>query len=164
MPSGSMLMQVKSVQDTYVEGSQSGVPPVVCFDIGGVMARICHTWQDAARAACVECALPADPALPLIAFEPFHQYQAAQISLDQYLLQLGELLGVTPSQALGVHKGILVDMYPGMEEFLDRLRDQGYRLGCLSNTNAPHWEELIFAERFAPIGRLELKWPRTKLA
>jgi len=130
---------------------------IAIFDIGGVMAKICHTWQEAAEAAGVACHLSANKPFPLISFEPFIEYQADKISIDKYLLELGELLGVDTEQALRVHNGILVDMYPGIDTFLDQLRAQGYRLGCLSNTNAPHWQELITSERFAPIGRLEYK-------
>lgn len=129
----------------------------VVFDLGGVLARICHTWQEALSTAAVESTLPAEPPRRLMDLPTFDAYQAGEIELDTYLDSIAEYTGCDRSEALHVHNSIIIELYPGVSEIVDELHAKGYKTGCLSNTNPPHWEELAFADRFHAIRNTEYK-------
>jgi HAD superfamily hydrolase (TIGR01509 family) len=116
-------------------------PRVVVFDLGGVLVRICRTWQHAAESAGVRHALSAE-LIPLSGFEPFEEYQAGTSERECYLTHLAEFLGVGVAEALDVHNGILVEPYPGALDLVQELHGRGLRTGCLSNTNEPHWHTM----------------------
>jgi FMN phosphatase YigB (HAD superfamily) len=132
-------------------------PDAVVFDLGGVMAEICHTWQDAARSAQVHCSKLSGEATALTSFPAFDLYQSGDISIDEYLAELSENVGCKPDDALKLHNGILVTEYPGILELVKELQNQGIRTGCLSNTNPPHWEVLALNGQYPAIHSLEMK-------
>ncbi len=121
------------------------------------MAEISHTWEDAAACSGVVCKNLGSGVTKLTAFHAFDEYQADAISLDEYLSELAKFVGCAPEEALKVHNGILVVEYPGVLQLVEELRAKGYRLGCLSNTNAPHWEVLALNGQYPAINSLEMK-------
>jgi glucose-1-phosphatase len=129
---------------------------VVVFDLGGVVIRINHTWEDAARFAGISTQWEPDGATPLIGFPLLDAYQKGDLELDDYLVQLAEYAGCTPPEALRIHNGILREEYPGVLELVGDIELAGMITGCLSNTNAAHWEALT-SERFPATLRLERK-------
>ncbi|AIE84729.1 HAD family hydrolase [Fimbriimonas ginsengisoli] len=129
---------------------------LVTFDVGGVLIRICHTWQACAREAGVDIKWPAQPEIALTDFPAFDAYQMGAIDLDDYLARLAEWLGCSPEEAGRVHDGILVEPYPGTEELVAELQDRGELTACLSNTNEPHWQA-FFGGRFPAVARLDSK-------
>jgi len=132
-------------------------PSNVVFDLGGVMAEISHTWEDAALCAGVTCSNLRSHSTKLTALDAFEPYQAGQISLDEYLGRLAEFAGCSPEDALRVHNGILVEEYPGIRQLVDDLHQKGVRTGCLSNTNPPHWDVLALNGQYPAIHSLEMK-------
>jgi putative hydrolase of the HAD superfamily len=132
-------------------------PSVVCFDIGGVLAQICHTWQDAAQVAGVTHGLPLSPSSRLIDLAEIHTYQSGELSYHEYLAALGTHLSCSAEDAERVHRGILVVEYPGVDQLEADVRAAGWTTGCLSNTNEPHWIELIDPARFPTIAGLDFK-------
>jgi putative hydrolase of the HAD superfamily len=129
----------------------------VVFDIGGVVIKICHTWQEALKVAGVRSESLGETSVPLIDFPPFNAYQANEITYDEYLGELGAFLAISVSEAERTHLCILGSTYPGMSELIDELNSKDVLTGCLSNTNAPHWKELTETDRFAPIARLRFR-------
>lgn len=138
-------------------GGRNAVGMVV-FDLGGVLLRIHHDFQGAAKQARLET-LPGEPPLGITAFENFNRYQAGQLGLRPYLISLAERLGVTEEQALEIHRSIPIGPYPGADELLADLRTAGIRTGCLSNTNAVHWEMFCSPDLFPGIASIEAKMP-----
>jgi len=136
---------------------QEQVPEIVVFDLGGVLARICHTWEDVVQGAGVPHGLDLAGRTPLSAFPDFDPYQAGQTKLDTYLDRLANFVGCDREHALRVHNGILVEPYPGSEALIAEIESAGVRTGCLSNTNVPHWEDLALNGRFPAIHRLQSK-------
>jgi putative hydrolase of the HAD superfamily len=130
---------------------------LVVFDLGGVLVRICHTWQEVARTTGAVCALDPQGNTPLTAFPEFDLYQAGEVSLGVYLEALVRFTGCAAGDALRMHNGILVEAYPGTEELVTELEAAGIGTGCLSNTNEPHWIDLAMNGRFPAIVRLERK-------
>ena len=124
---------------------------VVVFDLGGVLARICHTWQEAIATANVSATLPAHPPIGLTQLPEFDLYQSNDISLEAYLDSISAFTGCDRARALDVHNAIIIELYAGVREIIDQLHSQGTETGCLSNTNEPHWQELAFSDRFHAI-------------
>lgn len=128
----------------------------VCFDLGGVMIEIAHTWGTAADVVGVPIAQDRRE-MPFLAFEDFDTYQAGAIDEATYARELGVWLGCRPDQAIRVHDGILMASHPGMAEVVHDLKEAGFHTGCLSNTNALHWTELTDSGRFPEIAALDLR-------
>ena len=132
-------------------------PKVAIFDLGGVLVRICQTWQEAVAVAGLPTTLPADGPVLLTDFPAFNAFQATEISESQYLQALAAFVGVSVDRAIDVHVGILCDQYPGVEDVVNGLKAAGIRTGCLSNTNAAHWTTMTETDRFAAIARLDYR-------
>ena len=128
---------------------------MVVFDLGGVLVRICHSWQEAATVAGVNHVLPPEPSVPFPALPAFDAYQVGEMSLDGYLNALGEMLGCDTAQALHVHNSILIGLYDEIDTLLTDLKRRGVTVGCMSNTNAAHWKELRETDRFDAIRKIE---------
>jgi glucose-1-phosphatase len=118
---------------------------LVVFDLGGVVVRICRSWQEACNAVG-------------IAYEPrairadlhdqrralVRAYEVSAIESDEYFRQLSILTDniYTPSEVQRVHEGWILSEYSGVAELIDDLHQAGVRTGVLSNTNASHWRQL----------------------
>ena len=132
-------------------------PTIVVFDLGGVMAKICHTWQDACTSAGVKSNRLPPGATPLAELKTFDLYQAGKITLQAYLEDLAQFIGCKTEDSLAVHNGILVAPYPGIDELVREVQDLGLGTGCLSNTNEPHWEVLTLNGRYPAVQALDMK-------
>lgn len=128
---------------------------LVCFDLGGVLARIRRNWQACANAAGVVAQLPLGET-ELSDFKPFDHLQLGATSSNEYLRQLGDYLSVSPDEALAVHIAILNRPYEETHELICDLRGSGLRTACLSNTNQLHWE-ILDSRAFPGIHDLEFK-------
>ncbi len=128
----------------------------VCFDIGGVMIRICHTWNAALAQVALTPSKPLADALPLGGFLAFDAFQDGAVTFDEYAAQLGDFLGIELEQAKIAHNAILKEMYPGTLEIVRELQSAGLVTGCLSNTNTPHWETM-HSGKFPNIHELKVR-------
>ncbi len=126
---------------------------VVCFDLGGVLVKIRHTWED-----CLEATGHSDLLVPqtqLPEFPLFDAYQQGAVSTQEYLDALAIYLGVdSPAEAAVVHRAIIVEPYEGTDLLVSALSESGAKTGCLSNTNALHWEKMS-GPGFPAVGRLD---------
>jgi len=118
---------------------------MVCFDLGGVVVRICRTFEEAALAAGV-------PLRDRLAFARVAEGLERLLALNQ----LGEIeppdlhrrMSETvdglyaPHEVAAIHAAVLQGEYPGMAELLARLGGCGVATACLSNTDPHHWAEL----------------------
>ncbi len=129
----------------------------ICFDLGGVLVKIHHTWNAAAQAAGIKLRPGLKPNYRLTEFVPLEKRQAGELNFDDYLQALGADLGISSEQARQVHAAILVGEYPGALVFVQDLQSAGYKLGCLSNTNAAHWEILMDAAQYPALALLQTK-------
>jgi putative hydrolase of the HAD superfamily len=124
-------------------------PRLVCFDLGGVLIRICRSWSESCAAAGValreaehfsaEATVRARRALG-------DRYQLGQISVDDYLRGTHEIIRGLYSLAEleRVHSAVLIAEYPGVSELVARLNaTPGVTTACLSNTNHAHWQQLL---------------------
>lgn len=128
---------------------------MICFDIGGVLVKICQSWQEALAAAGVPGILPPEPKLSLSITTPLTHYQDGKLDLDGYLVKIGVYLGCSPAEAARVHRAILIEEYHGVFDLVQELKERGHRTACLSNTNAEHWDLLTQPQLFPAIGLLD---------
>lgn len=115
----------------------------VCFDLGGVVVRIAYHWAEMLR----RCGIPVPPHVreddDLHAMPQFERYQASEIDDERYLGLLADYLGIEGREAARVHRSMLIEPFPGVLEIVESLNARGIVTGCLSNTNALHWEVLL---------------------
>jgi putative hydrolase of the HAD superfamily len=129
----------------------------VVFDLGGVMVRINRTWQDAARTAGVNIGLPPTPPVGLGDLTIFNHWQAARTGPQDYYDALAEALSISHDEARRVHDCILMEPYPGTEALVHELHSLGFHTGCLSNTNAPHFDLMTSPAHYPNIAALQTK-------
>jgi glucose-1-phosphatase len=118
---------------------------VVLLDLGGVVVRICRTWEEACARAGVT---PRDPEL-------FHrddltqrrrhiveQYQTGRIECEVFYTAISDASAglYTPDEVRRVHHAWTLEDYPGVAALITRLTStHRVTVGCLSNTNHAHW-------------------------
>lgn len=119
---------------------------LVCFDLGGVLVRICRDWQEGCVAAGIE-------------HRDFRPERGHDDRRDELVrtLQRGELRdadfhrsmsqlldGVwSPEEVAQVDRAWIVEPYPGTIQIIEGLHEAGLETACLSNTSADHWTTLV---------------------
>lgn len=130
----------------------------VCFDLGGVVARISYHWAEMLTRAGYPVPAYISPTDLVTAMPEFEPFQDGAISLDEYLERLGAYFGgLTPEEGLRIHNSMLVEPFPGVLEIVEDLNARGFVTGCLSNTNAPHWEHMLWSGRFPAIMAMPIR-------
>lgn len=135
-------------------------PRLVCFDLGGVLIRICRSWSEACALAGFELRR-AD----LLASQTWmsrrkaiiDRYQRGALSTSAYLSALSEAVEglYTPSEIEQIHEVWTQDPYPGAEALIDALLDRpDVRIACLSNTNDAHWQRLTRVTKYRLLTKL----------
>lgn len=117
----------------------------VCFDLGGVVARISYHWSELLHRSGFRVPDHIQPGHELTSIPVFETFQSGLIGTAEYYRELGSALELTSSQAEVIHRNILIEPFPGVLEIVQELTSRGIVTGCLSNTNAPHWEQLLTA-------------------
>lgn len=126
---------------------------LVCFDLGGVLVRITLDLREAARRAGLSVAHDCPKSFADV--PEFAEYQAGRMDNSAYATALGCVLGLSPAEAVAVHNHILIEPYPGTQELVLEVGSV-FRTGCLSNTNALHWDEMRGGDRFPHVRQLEV--------
>ncbi|MEY4549030.1 MAG: hypothetical protein RL685_5225 [Pseudomonadota bacterium] len=127
---------------------QSSTERVVCFDLGGVLVRICRSWDE----ACVQAQLPyrvpelmASEAYRSRRHDVVEQYQRGALVCEAYYDELSRAVGGAYSsvEVERIHSVWTLQEYPGALELVrDLNRMPSVTTACLSNTNAAHWRRL----------------------
>ena len=129
----------------------------VVFDLGGVIVRIHHSWQQAATVAGVHVANnPAhDPTRHRAAEfgKIVSEHQRGVLSHDDFCEGVSELTAslVSARDVARIHESVIVGAYEGAEQLLLDLKQRGVSTACLSNTNQRHWELMGSIAAFAAI-------------
>jgi FMN phosphatase YigB (HAD superfamily) len=125
---------------------------VVCFDLGGVLVRICETWAE----ACARAALPVRNA-DYFASDAWHEprrhagdrYQSGQLECASYFAELAALSDgpFSAAEIEQLHHAWTLEHYPGALDLVRALNARpGVVTACLSNTNHSHWVRLVGAD------------------
>lgn len=123
-------------------------PRVICFDIGGVLVRICRSWAEACEMAGVPVHgrdwLMSEQAIAARAVV-MRAYQNGELSTEAYYQgMLGALeQRYTLDEIARIHDAWLLEEYAGIRELVAELAGvPGITTACLSNTNERHWDVL----------------------
>lgn len=132
---------------------------LVCFDLGGVIIRLCQTWQERCCAAGLELRRPElwdkiDPAREAL----FMQYMTGQITGIDFSHKLSEHIDqiYSPSEIVDILDAWLVDEYEGLSQIVDQLHEIGMDTAALSNTTHEHWARM---NEFPTVLRLKNLFP-----
>jgi len=124
---------------------QSSPIRLVCFDLGGVLLRICRTWDE----ACARAGVPVrERALQGEAMNERERavidYQTGRASRDEFARALSRVFGgvYSPDEVKRVHAAWVIDEYEGVCGVIDAIHAAGLPTACLSNTNEAHWRQI----------------------
>lgn len=130
-------------------------PRLAVFDLGGVVVRICRSWEEGCRAAGIapRAARPLAEAAPEID-ALVRAHQRGEHDAAHHYARLAEIVGGHAPEEVGrIHMAWILGDYPGMAAAIDRIHAAGLDSACLSNTNAAHWDQLAGSEAFRRIRR-----------
>ncbi|MBX3095651.1 MAG: HAD-IA family hydrolase [Fimbriimonadaceae bacterium] len=122
------------------------------LDLGGVMVRIRHRWDEIGATMGIEL-----PESPLATCEVLRRFQGAETGEETYLRELAAHYGIPSDRATEFHQRILIGEYPGIAEFIQRVRKSGFGVGCFSNTNAPHWRQMSDPALYPTVANLDIR-------
>lgn len=119
---------------------------LVCFDLGGVVVRICRSWQEGCIAAGLDVRHTDDsPSRAHERFELTRQHQTGVIDCDTYAQRMSELLdgAYSPKEVRAIHDAWMFGEYEGVASLIDRINQTGVETAALSNTSHSHWQRLL---------------------
>lgn len=128
---------------------------VICLDWGGVLLRICHSWEEACAAAGLPLPSgPVDDAIRRRRRALSEDYQLGRLSCADYFEAVSRLSpGYTASDIERLHDAYLIAEYEGALDLSRELASHPRLTGALlSNTNYRHW---LRRSEFAAAGTLE---------
>jgi len=137
----------------------------VVFDLGGVIIRIHHSWQNAAAAAGVLVSNnPAHDLTRIPMLDPTQhraddfrklvsEHQRGILSHEDFCKGVSDLTQdvVSARDVARIHESVIVGAYEGAEQLLQDLQMRGVSTACLSNTNGKHWEIMRAIPAFTAI-------------
>lgn len=118
---------------------------VIVFDLGGVVVRICRTWEEACERAGVpvrDMARFREPAFAAERKRLTLLHQTGRIACAEYFDAIARQSGglYTPDEVRRVHDIWIIEDYPRIADLICGL---GPRTACLSNTNDSHWRMML---------------------
>jgi putative hydrolase of the HAD superfamily len=118
---------------------------LVCFDLGGVMVRICHDWRDAAAAAGLDARSRAGVDIDDIWHPLANDHALGRLTKAGWADALATVLGglYTAHELCTIHDATLQREYEGVGGVVDRIHGAGIATACLSNTNDDHWRRML---------------------
>ncbi len=120
-------------------------PTHIVFDLGGVVLRICRTWEDGCRAAGIDVRGDLDE---VCAGEPFRHlnrsFQSGDISSAAFNEGLAGMSSgqYTAAEIARVNDAWILGEYPGVTTVLTQLKSAGVTIAVFSNTNSVHWARM----------------------
>ena len=119
---------------------------VGCFDLGGVVVRLCRNWEEACVRAGVEVRdSGASHELLRMRRAAVRAYQSGVMDCQEYFQTIAKSTGdlYDAQEVEQVHKAWICEDYEGVEAMVEELREQVWIVtACLSNTNQSHWRIL----------------------
>jgi len=133
------------IQPYHARMTNSNSIRIVCFDLGGVLIRICRTWEE----GCAKAGIPVrDPErranTTQVRRQLIVEYQTGRITGETFAQRVSEALGglYSPEEIMTVHHAWMYGEYPGVHDVISELNAANLITAALSNTNHEHWEAL----------------------
>jgi len=123
--------------------------PLVAFDLGGVLLRICRTWEEGCAAAGVgRRPRRTDAAAESRRREVIAAYQEGRLACADFFPAYATTIGedCSADDVRRVHDAWLLAEYDGVADLVERLHAAGVETGVLSNTNPSHWVRAVRAD------------------
>jgi putative hydrolase of the HAD superfamily len=116
---------------------------LVCFDLGGVLLRICRSWAEGCAAAGLELRDGRDLLhRPSDGWDELNDlYQRGRLSRDEYARRFSAATGglYSPEEIIRVHEAWILGEYEGVGGVIRRIDEAGRETAILSNTTHEHW-------------------------
>lgn len=138
---------------------------VVCFDLGGVLVKICRSMPEAV--ARVGLPPPDSRTWQHLEFAQLRtsivrRYHRGELSCEAYYAEFAaaSVGHYTSDQVRALHAAWIVGEYPGVSELVAELNALAdLRTACLSNTAHAHWELMTDtqAHAFPAVNQLHVK-------
>ena len=142
--------------DSCAMPTPAGSIRLVCFDLGGVLIRICRTWAEGCRVAGVPHRTPeAGADDPIAGIADLHRrHQMGEIDVSTFARLCSDRLdGLYAAQEiLAVHRAWILGEYDGIAVNVEQVHRHQVATAALSNTNEEHWRRM---PEFASFGLIE---------
>lgn len=129
---------------------------MVCFDLGGVLIRICRSWAEGCSAAGVPVRsdFTSDPSGANGHRLLSRRHQTGQIACAQFFQEMSATCNdlYSPAEIERIHHAWIIGEYPGVAALIDRIHAAGIMTAALSNTNASHWRQMLAFPAFTKLG------------
>lgn len=116
---------------------------MVCFDWGGVILRICRSFEQGCERAGLDVRLDADDReLYSVRRTISAEYQVGRLDERAFFDDVSRSTrgAYSPDEIALIHDAWLIEEYPGVRELVDELHaNERVQTGMLSNTNGRHW-------------------------
>ena len=130
---------------------------LVCFDLGGVVVRICRSWPEGCRAAGIDLRgdFPSGDAQLTAWNELGAQLGSGRIDPHTWSRSISELIqgAYSADEVRNIHSAWILGEYEGVGDIIDQLHDAGLQTAALSNTNSDHWAQMNDYPAFLRLGR-----------
>ena len=125
--------------------ASDGAIKLVCFDLGGVLLRICRSWPEGCAAAGLDVRAKTSDANGWHAPREINDlYQTGCITCDEFALRFSQSTGklYTPAEIMQVHRAWILGEYPHVGDLIAHIHHSGLETAALSNTNHGHWQQI----------------------
>lgn len=127
-----------------------------------MVVRIHRTWEAAVKAAGLNMGTPApwkDQAVVGRWQEVHLAHHRGEVTNEEYFAYVSTLSDgfYSSEDTARIHRNWLIDEYEGVGALIDALNTLGLATGCLSNTNASHWQTMHEEPLFSAVPRLSIR-------
>ncbi len=112
---------------------------LICFDLGGVLIRLCDGWDHACQRAHVTPSKPITDKDIQELIKLVHLEEVGALEDGQFFNQAAPHLGLSPEGTRAMSDAWLCGAFPGIAPLIDSVKAAGHVTACLSNTNDNHW-------------------------
>jgi len=118
---------------------------LVCFDLGGVLLRICRSWEEGCARAGIRVRETGATGPTLYDRNRLViEYQTGRMTCESFFCAISESLGgaYSPDEVRAIHRAWVIEEYPGAARIVHEVHSAGLATACLSNTNPAHWARM----------------------
>ena len=128
----------------------------VVFDVGKVLAKAHMQWKDVITASGLDRPIENLPFQYLYDLPEYLPYEGGQVSEGEYLKAVADSFGLSGiDEARHLHRSVIGEEYPGVEEIINELNAQGIETATLSNNNPIHWAWFTTSGKYPAIEKIK---------